>query len=63
MQNHGVLKPYLHFRVNMSVTVKHGLHQRMKGFDARMGAAGRKVLLFVDKCAAHLPNTSVIHSL
>jgi hypothetical protein len=29
----------------------------LKEFDARMGSAGRKVILFTDRCAAHPPNT------
>jgi hypothetical protein len=34
----------------------------LKGFDARMGAAGRKDLLFVGKCATHPPNRSFLRS-
>lgn len=34
----------------------------LREFDAKMGSAARKVLLFVDRCAAHPPDTSFLRN-
>jgi hypothetical protein len=34
----------------------------LKEFDARMGSAGRKVILFIDRCAAHPLNTPFLRN-
>jgi hypothetical protein len=35
----------------------------LRSLDAKMGAASRKILLFIDKCPAHPPDITFLHNI